>query len=292
MASLMAIGLFLMMASAAAAVHQVVQSPPPLVGDWKALPDQAPGNRTLQIVVALQRPAHIRLGEVALDRANPSSPYFRKWLSKDQVALFLKPRSDAVEAVQAWLRGEKVPFTKADDGAQFFLDISVNQAQHLFRTSISTVYNPVTKQHWHRAGPVEVPEGVAEHVAAVYGLHGLPTAPRAQPKQPEAMVKVGPKDIRTAYKVTGRGSGSTKARQAVAEFQGQFMDTSDLEKFFENLVPYAQAGDDKVYKVVGTPGHGEGVEALLDIEYIMGIAPGVKTEFWAWKNFDFCRDLK
>jgi len=43
---------------------------------------------------------------------------------------------------------------------------------------------------------------------------------------------------------------------------------------------------------VGVPyTKGTGVEALLDIEFIMGVAPGVKTEFWEWPNNDFCGDL-
>ena len=34
-----------------------------------------------------------------------------------------------------------------------------------------------------------------------------------------------------------------------------------------------------------------GVEAALDIQFLMGVAPGVKTEFWEWAPSDFCADL-
>ena len=50
--------------------------------------------------------------------------------------------------------------------------------------------------------------------------------------------------------------------------------TADLVTFFQQYVPNFQAGDDVVYKQMGNPGSGTGVEALLDIQYIMGIAPG------------------
>ena len=59
-------------------------------------------------------------------------------------------------------------------------------------------------------------------------------------------------------------------------------------------MPTADKADAKVYKFVGDEG-GDGsgqVEASLDIQYIMGLAPGVKTEFWYYKNMDFCGDLK
>jgi tripeptidyl-peptidase-1 len=36
---------------------------------------------------------------------------------------------------------------------------------------------------------------------------------------------------------------------------------------------------------------GYGIEAELDIEFIMGMAPGVATAFWEWPNDDFCGDL-
>lgn len=49
---------------------------------------------------------------------------------------------------------------------------------------------------------------------------------------------------------TGRiGSGSSKNRQAVAEFQGQTMNSTDLKNFFKAYVKDAQPGDDTVSKV-------------------------------------------
>jgi hypothetical protein len=54
--------------------------------------------------------------------------------------------------------------------------------------------------------------------------------------------------------------------QAVAEFQGQFMNSTDLATLFKNYVDkYEEGTDDKVYKFVGE--HKEnsgGIEAELD----------------------------
>merc|ERR1712038_670944 len=47
------------------------------------------------------------------------------------------------------------------------------------------------------------------------------------------------------------------------------------------------------HKFVGDPGEGSSeTEADLDVQYIMGVAPGVLTEFWYFKSMDFCGDLK
>ena len=80
--------------------------------------------------------------------------------------------------------------------------------------------------------------------------------------------------------------------QAVAEFQGQRMSKEDLTTMFQKEVPRAQPGDDEVSKFVGegyVPGHG--IEALLDIEFMMAVAPGIKTEFWSFPSTAFCEDL-
>merc|ERR1712139_497139 len=70
------------------------------------------------------------------------------------------------------------------------------------------------------------------------------------------------------------------------------MKTSDLTKFFKEFVPDAPASAATVHKFVPKSGTGtSGIEASLDIEFMMGVAPGVLTEFWYWKGMDFCQDL-
>ena len=68
-----------------------------------------------------------------------------------------------------------------------------------------------------------------------------------------------------------KASGNVKCRQAVAEFQGQTMNTTDVEKFFAEYVAAAPASAAEVYAIHGEPQQGDGVEAMLDIEYMMGV---------------------
>jgi len=79
----------------------------------------------------------------------------------------------------------------------------------------------------------------------------------------------------------------------VAEFQGQNAEQKDLNLFFKNQVNASayQSGDELIYKVVGKDGRRSGTEAALDIQYIMGVAPGIKTEFWGYPGNDFCKDM-
>ena len=67
----------------------------------------------------------------------------------------------------------------------------------------------------------------------------------------------------------------------------------NLVTFFADYVPNAASGDDTVNKFVGDKNNKqqEGIEADLDIQYIMGVAPGVLTDFYEQKGQDFCKDL-
>jgi len=86
---------------------------------------------------------------------------------------------------------------------------------------------------------------------------------------------------------------SSSNRQAVAEFQGQFMNSTDLKALFAKYVTGYKAGvDDVITKHVGPYQESSGgVEAELDIQYIMGVSPGIQTEFWEFPGQDFGADL-
>merc|ERR1719201_1065635 len=71
------------------------------------------------------------------------------------------------------------------------------------------------------------------------------------------------------------------------------MDKSDLSAFFKSEVPTAQPGDDQINAFKGAPyTAGTSGEADLDTQFIMGVAPGIKTDFYEIPSQDFCADLK
>jgi hypothetical protein len=124
------------------------------------------------------------------------------------------------------------------------------------------------------------------------------------PPRPGAPVKVTPAVIRATYQVSGQaqaGHGS----QGVVEFTpSQGMHPADLTAFFKQYVPDAKPGEDAVLAFKGDlgsdPEGAAGVEAALDIEYIMGVAQlpspegraGPKTEFWHYTEKGVCMGFK
>eukprot|EP00935_MAST-01C_sp_MAST-1C-sp1_P002475 g2475.t1 len=177
--------------------------------------------------------------------------------------------------------------------------VKIGDAEALLDTEIRALVNKETKQRVLHAGQLKLPHEVEQHVQCIFGLHGFPLPPTKSYNigvADDAAPIVTPAVIKAAYQVEGvRPTGSDRNRQAVAEFQGQTVNVTDLTQFFRMFVSgNASSTDSTISKFVGTtPATGSGgVEANLDIQYIMGVAPGVQTEFWYFGGRDFCGDLK
>ena len=153
-----------------------------------------------------------------------------------------------------------------------------------------------TRQRHIVAGEYSLPASVAPAIAAVVGLHELPL-PSAVPITTfrKKIPPVTPAVLHKVYGIEGvNASGSIKNRQAVVEFQGQYMKVSDLTAFFAKEWPALPKSAAEVYAFHPAEKKKEqpGIEAQLDIQYIMGTAPGIKTEFWGVQSNAFCKDLK
>lgn len=88
--------------------------------------------------------------------------------------------------------------------------------------------------------------------------------------------EVTPRIVKEAFNIGDAVGKNSKSLQAVAQFLGQYYNPDDLATFFsKNDLPA-----NKVAKVIGTnkPSN-PGVEAQLDIEYIMGTANDIATYF-------------
>jgi len=232
----------------------------------------------------------------ALAVSTPGDATYGQFMTTRQIDELTSPSSGAVKRVEAWLLEHDVS-TYEVSRENVFVSTSVAKASALLDTSFLK-YNKDGRSIT-RAMDYTLPSSVAEVTATTFGLHGLPM-PRAEPlnmtlgnnndADPPA---VTPAVIYETYKINKpyiNQHGTN--RQAVAEFQGQYMSKQDLAKFFKKEVPHFKKGEQKVDKFVGVPyTKGDGVEAELDIEFIMGTAPGVKTDFFEWPENDFCSDL-
>jgi subtilase family serine protease len=270
----------------------VVHKEPELPAGWAT---RALNHPSIKFRASLKQRNLDRLTLTALRVSDPADSMYGKYLTRQEIENMTAPSQSAVRTALDW--ATSVDGCSASVSREVvFVKCSKESAEQLLATVCHEARNDMYKQSTIRCADYMLPDEVHEVVQAMYGLHGLPLPPKPARKldPPAAPVKVTPDVITTTYKVSGvTASGSEKNRQAVAEFQGQTMSSADLAKFWTQFVPKAPAEQGKVHKFVGDPGEGGSeTEADLDVQYIMGVAPGILTEFWYYKPSDFCGDLK
>merc|ERR1712203_677522 len=141
-------------------------------------------------------------------------------------------------------------------------------------------------------GGVRLPLAAAKHVATFTGLHGFPldAKPLAVNATAGAQV-VTPSVINKAYGIDQKSvTKSGKANiQAIGQFQGQYVSSTDLSKFCK---AYDAEADCSIGKFVGkNTASKPGIESMLDTEYITGVAEGMTWGVYSYPSVDFCSDL-
>ncbi len=290
-------------AAAAAAAGHHVETAPDLCCGWGPAPAAAvgadAGADAVSFAVHAKETGRDAVAEVALAVSDPASPRYGQHLSSAALDAMTAPDPADLRTIRAWLDREAGPDARVEvhRGRRVVVTLPRGDAERLLQTNFENLRNAHTGQTSVRAGDYRLPADVRAAASAVFGLHGLPLPPKKRSQQPLLPAKpanVTPAVILSQYNVGGvTPAASSKNKQAVAEFQGQTMNSTDLANFFAAYVPDAPAGADTVSKFVGDPGDKMGqTEASLDIQYIMGVAPGVATEFWLYDPSDFCADLK
>ena len=263
---------------------------------------------TIKILLSLApatADASERIKKHALACADPDdAAHYGAHLSMAEVNALRAPAPEALHRVLAFFAGQGIDASVVGGkGDTIVARGTVGNFAKTFSTTFRVVRRASDAQTKVRAkGDYVVPAEISDVVGAVFGMHGLPLPPRKRsrvesPGAAGGVATVTPTVLRHVYNITGvTPSGSTANRQAVGEFQGQSCHNEDLTAFFQKFVPAGakNASDAKIYHVVGTNSQyaRAGVEAALDVEFIMGVATGVLTEFWGFLDMDFCSDLK
>ena len=268
---------------------------------WAAAASHVPRDTALTVTIVVKERGGEEVNKVAIAVSTPGNAKYGQFLTQHQIDDLTRPLESDMSAVTSWLDTNGA--SHAVRGiSRVDVRTTVGQAAVLFSTSFHVAKNHATAQKLVRAGTYTIPAGIEESVATVFGLHGLPLPPRqglaasshAPQNSPADPARVTPAVLRKTYDITGvKPAGTTANKQAVAEFQGEFMSSKDLAKMFKAYVANYKVGvDDVVYKWVGDHIEREGnVEALLDIQYIMGVSVGIKTEFYEFPGADFGSDL-
>ena len=252
-----------------------VERAPDLCCGWSETTDTSlTTDHRVQFQIHVKEKNRNLVQDLALRVSDPASSSYGEYLTTETIDALTAPADKDLAIITAWLGAAAADVT-VTRGRTFHVDMDLANAETLLSSKFRQVHNEDTDQATVLSNDYSIPQAVRDATDTIMGLHGLPLPPRTRPTAaapPAQPAKVTPAVIISQYNVNGvtakSGSGN---KQAVAEFQGQTMSSTDLKQFFEQYVTNAPPGSDTVSKFVGDAGDKVGTtEASLDIQYIMG----------------------
>lgn len=262
----------------------------------KDLPAQHPaswvrGNRVapdtrLKLLFALKQQNLKELDRLFWEVSDPQSPGYGKYLTMEQVNALVAPPKQNVNRLVSWLRanGVKSEAISVNPDALDFIEVSVPAvlAERLlgctFHKYIHLENSKIT--YVRSSTPYSLPQYIAEIVDFVGGVKHFPKLRKTivNPTHKREDIVTDPALLRELYSV---GDAVGKARnnsQSVVQFLGQFFFSGDLQEFFTLFYQSAIGSEPSI---VGPDDGLPGLEASLDIEYIMTLGANVPTTFWS-----------
>jgi len=215
--------------------------------------------------------------------SNPKDELYTSYLSQQEIADIIAPSQANVDLVVQYLSSfDSVtiePISVIRDFIVAYAPLSV--AQEIVGCTYHTFKHEVSGFKTARClGGYTLPKAVADVVDYVGGVSRFPAIRKAiiNP-HPDLSLTVTPDVIRNRYKI-GKTVGGLSANntQAVHQFLGQYYSQNDLDEFF---FLFSSASKGTKPTIVGPDSGSPGLEASLDIQYVMSVGAQVSTFFWS-----------
>ncbi|NXW93706.1 TPP1 peptidase, partial [Alopecoenas beccarii] len=264
---------------------------------WAHTGRVSPGH-PVQLTLALRQRGTAHLAQLVDAISDPRSPQYGQHLSLEQLRDLVQPSTATLMTVLKWLQGHGVENCSSVTTLDFLeCRMPASTAERLLPGAEFHQYVKGQRSLVRSPLPYTVPEELAGHVDFVGGLHRFPAerkvVSRAWAKKNESgqhhggraafHLGVTPSIIRKRYNMTGGDIGLLPNNsQACAQFLEQYFHPADLAEFMQ-LFGSSFGHRSQVDQVVGHQGTGKaGLEASLDVEYIMSSGANIST--WVFSN--------
>eukprot|EP01062_Namystynia_karyoxenos_P059778 TRINITY_DN511_c0_g1_i1.p2 TRINITY_DN511_c0_g1~~TRINITY_DN511_c0_g1_i1.p2 ORF type:complete len:582 (+),score=200.68 TRINITY_DN511_c0_g1_i1:92-1747(+) len=278
-------------AAAHAALVQMEGGPAALPQGWSSQ-GPAPRDARLSLSVAVRQSNVTALTAALMRVSDPRSPAYGRHLTNQQVHDLVAPAPAHISAVMGWLQSSGAsPQPATPNGDIITAEVTVEQAEFLLSARYETL------QHASGVTVLRAPSGyhlpaelaaAVDFVAPTVRVPGVAKKPTAQQTaagrtaQAEGSLYNTPVNLRELYSVgdaVGKAAGN---KQAVTAFLGQYYSATDLQQYWRAYCKGLTCGKG-LPKLVGDATTGAaGVEAMLDIETITGVAGNIESEFWGF----------
>ncbi|KAI5616812.1 tripeptidyl-peptidase 1 precursor [Silurus asotus] len=259
--------------------------------DWLHAGRVAP-HQEMELTFALKQQNVDRLQNLLQLVSDPDSQQYGKFMTLEEVASLVRPSQLTEKAVWTWLKGHGIQNCHTVLTGDFL--------QCTMTAQVAETLLPGTEFHRYKKGDqtlmrsssqYSVHEDVSDHLDFVGGVLRFPMAGKeiaeawTGPGQSEKAFHLGvtPSTLRARYNLTASDIGhAANNSQAVAQFLEQYYHPADLAEFM-SIFARGFNHMTEVDRVVGTQEGGKaGVEASLDVEYIMSSGANIST--WVFTN--------
>ncbi|KAJ3813799.1 peptidase S8/S53 domain-containing protein [Lentinula lateritia] len=285
-----------------------------------------PSDSVIDIRIALKAADNAGLQSRLYEVSTPGSASYGQYLTKDQIKTYAAPSSDSITAVTSWLLSQNVSATSTGPSGEYLsFSIPVSEANNLLNAEYTnfTYSSPSssTSQVTHTWGlytsAYSIPSDLAEHITLVHPsiafappvnrngrtiLYPKAAAParttasakfatRANTAPASCETLVPPSCLQSLYGIPSTPATQPSNVLGVASLQSNWALETDLEAF---LTEYRQDIPSNTTFILvsvdnGTNPQEEGYasyEASLDVQYTVGIATDVPTDFISVGNID------
>jgi kumamolisin len=257
----------------------------------------APAARTMRMQVYLAPRNERELDRLVADQQNPASPRYHRWLGADEYERRFGPTQADVDEVSRWLGGNgfRVTYASAAEGRIAF-EGDVGTTERSFQTRIAA---SLDGKYFANATDPMVPAWLAPKIGYVAGLHNLSASTMnsiiADPKNNNGITNAhfGPPDVWTYYNEHGLLAASMDGTgQCISALEGSDVDQASLTDFdtvfglpafvqgqnYDTVYPDGPTG---IEPPVDNRSAQAYAEALVDIEWAHGVAPGAEIVLYA-----------
>ncbi|XP_063692648.1 tripeptidyl-peptidase 1-like [Bolinopsis microptera] len=244
------------------------------------------------LVLALKQRNTDDLTQLFWSVSDPLSARYGKFLSLEEVKEIVQPHPQDIKDIMVWLHHYNVDSCSLIETRDFLkCRVTVGVAEQLLETNFGYFQHSVQKDNVIIRATQEytVPKRIASKLDFIGGVHRLPNVEsKLKIKQtmplPDDLSAfrygVHPDTLRKRYNVSDNVATNANNSQATAQFLKQFYSAGDLTKFMSHFgkgFPHLN----KISHEVGPNSGKAGLEANLDVQYIMSLGANVSTTFWS-----------
>jgi len=272
--------------------------------------ESSSADATHELIFAVKQRNLDQMDRQLMERSTPGSPLYQQWLSFEEVGQ-LTGNPDGAKAVEDWLaeNGIQVAWKSAhSDYIKATAKISkweemLDTKFFVFEDQSRALSTKKSHRMMHRATTYSLPEHVSPHLSTVFNTVQVPpvfhqkyyhhtsfkTEVSARLRKGRTLASGYPEvTVSFLNDLYGMGGleGNVSMSQSVFETGGESFSPNDLQEFQEYYklrvqeasAPYGFTSDE--CNLTDDDGATDCMEGNLDVQYIMGVAPGIATIYW------------